>query len=106
MSKKNRDNYNRWRNKTIAFRVSPEENEQIERMVCLTGHTKQDYLTSNMLKAQIVIVGNPKVYKGLKDTILSLCEELRRIEKAGDLSPEYIELMKMVFTVYEGLKED
>ena len=31
MSLKNRDEHNRWRNKTIAFRVSPEENEQIER---------------------------------------------------------------------------
>ena len=33
MSLKNRDEHNRWRNKTIAFRVSPEENEQIERYV-------------------------------------------------------------------------
>ena len=29
MSKKNYDNHNRWRNKTVAFRVSPEENKQI-----------------------------------------------------------------------------
>ena len=27
MSEKNRDNKNRWRNVTIAFRMSPEENE-------------------------------------------------------------------------------
>ena len=33
MSAKNLDKHNRWRNKTIAFRVSPEENEQIERYV-------------------------------------------------------------------------
>lgn len=31
MSLKNRDEHNRWRNKTVAFRVSPEEWEQIER---------------------------------------------------------------------------
>ena len=29
MSAKNLDKHNRWRNKTVAFRVSPEENEQI-----------------------------------------------------------------------------
>ena len=29
MSAKNLDNHNRWRSKTIAFRVSPEENEQV-----------------------------------------------------------------------------
>ena len=37
MSAKNLDNHNRWRNKTIAFRVSPEENEQIEIAVRLSG---------------------------------------------------------------------
>ena len=44
MSAKNRDNHNRWRNKTVAFRVSPEEDEQIERFVKLSGLTKQDYI--------------------------------------------------------------
>ena len=29
MSVKNRDNKNRWRNITVGFRVSPEENERI-----------------------------------------------------------------------------
>ena len=42
MSAKNLDNHNRWRSKTIAFRVSPEENEQIEIAVRLSGLTKQD----------------------------------------------------------------
>lgn len=37
MSLKNRDEHNRWRNKTVAFRVSPEEWEQIERYVQLSG---------------------------------------------------------------------
>lgn len=30
MSAKNLDTHNRWRNKTVAFRVSPEENKQID----------------------------------------------------------------------------
>ena len=41
MSLKNRDNKNRWRNKTVAFRVSPEEDAQIETAVRLSGLTKQ-----------------------------------------------------------------
>ena len=36
MSKKNYDNHNRWRNKTVAFRVSAEEYLQLETMVKLT----------------------------------------------------------------------
>ena len=41
MSAKNLDKHNRWRNKTVAFRVSPEEDAQIETAVKLTGLTKQ-----------------------------------------------------------------
>ena len=42
MSLKNRDEHNRWRKKTVAFRVSPEEDKQIETYVQLSGLTKQD----------------------------------------------------------------
>ena len=48
MSSKNRDEHNRWRNKTVAFRVSPEEDAQIERYVQLSGLTKQDYITRRL----------------------------------------------------------
>ena len=37
MSAKNRDNKNRWRNITVGFRVSPEENERINKAVALSG---------------------------------------------------------------------
>ena len=37
MSEKVLDAHGRWRNITVAFRVSPEEDEQIERLVKLTG---------------------------------------------------------------------
>lgn len=42
MSAKNLDNHNRWRNKIVAFRVSPEEDMQIDTAVALSGLTKQD----------------------------------------------------------------
>ena len=50
MSLKNRDNKNRWRSKTIGFRVSPEEYEQINRYVKLSGLTKQDDITRPLLQ--------------------------------------------------------
>ena len=46
MSAKNRDNKNRWMNITVGFRVSPEENELINRAVALSGLPKQEYTTS------------------------------------------------------------
>ena len=45
MSEKNRDNKNRWRNVTIAFRMSPEENEELDLRVKLCGYqTRQEYM--------------------------------------------------------------
>ena len=43
MSAKNRDGKNRWRNITVGFRVSPEENELINKAVALSGLPKQEY---------------------------------------------------------------
>ena len=60
MSQKNRDNKNRWRNKTVAFRVSPEEDEQIETAVRLSGLTKQNYITRRLLCRDVVVQGNPR----------------------------------------------
>ena len=38
MSEKNRDNKNRWRNVTIAFRMSPEENKELDLRVKICGY--------------------------------------------------------------------
>ena len=63
MSAKNLDKHNRWRNKTVAFRVSPEEDTQIETAVKLTGLTKQDYIIRRLLCRDVVVQGNPRVIK-------------------------------------------
>ena len=64
MSLKNRDNHNRWRNKTVAFRVSPEEDRQIETFVKLSGLTKQDYITRRLICKDVVVQGNPTSLQG------------------------------------------
>ena len=43
MSAKNVDRHNRFRNITVGFRVSPEENEEIKRSVAISGFSKQEY---------------------------------------------------------------
>ena len=63
------DNHNRWRNRTVAFRVSDEENAQIDLAVKLTGLTKQDYITRRLLCKDVVVQGNPRVYKALTDLL-------------------------------------
>ena len=60
----------------MAFRVSPEEDEQIEAAVRLSGLTKQDYITKRLLCRDVVVQGNPRVYKALRDELAAVLTEL------------------------------
>ena len=84
MTRKRLDLRGRWRNKTIAFRISPEENKLLERYVHLSGLTKQDYITSRMLERPITVNGNPRVYKALRDELAEVLEQLRKIEELNN----------------------
>ncbi len=106
MSAKNLDNHNRWRNKTIAFRVSPEENEQIEIAVRLSGLTKQDYITRRLLDRAVVVQGNPRVYKALRDQLAAVLKELRRIEARGGVGDELLATIDLISMTLGGMKED
>ena len=106
MSAKNVDHHNRWRSKTIAFRVTPEENEQIDTFVRLAGTTKQDYITQRLTQQDIVVWGNPRVFKALRNQLALVHTELQRIEKCGDLTTEFIEMLHFMTTILDGLKED
>ena len=106
MSLKNRDEHNRWRNKTIAFRVSPEENEQIERYVELSGLTKQDYITRRLTHKDVVVQGNPRVYKALQDQLVAVLDELRRIEAGQGVNEELLDTIQMITTIMKGMQED
>ena len=106
MSAKNRDNHNRWRSKTIAFRVSPEENEQIEIAVRLSGLTKQDYITRRLLDRAVVVQGNPRVYKALRDQLAAVLKELRRIEARGGVGDELLATIDLISVTLGGMKED
>ncbi len=106
MSAKNLDNHNRWRSKTIAFRVSPEENEQIEIAVRLSGLTKQDYITRRLLDRAVVVQGNPRVYKALRDQLAAVLKELRRIEARGGVGDELLATIDLISMTLGGMKED
>ena len=106
MSLKNRDNKNRWRNKTVAFRVSPEEDEQIDAAVRLSGLTKQDYITRRLLCRDVVVQGNPKVYKALRDQLAAVLDELRRIEAGNSVNDELLDVIEMIAAIMDGMKEE
>ena len=99
MSLKNRDEHNRWRSKTVAFRVSPEEDAQIERYVQLSGLTKQDYITRRLTHKDVVVYGNPRVFKALRNQLAEVLLELQRID-------ELLDLIEMIADILGGMKEE
>ena len=106
MSLKNRYNKNRWRNKTVAFRVSPEEDEQIETAVRLSGLTKQDYITRRLMCREVVVQGNPRVYKALRNEFAAVLVELQRIEAGGGVDGELLDTIRLITAIMDGMRED
>ena len=104
MSAKNRDNHNRWRNKTVAFRVSPEEDEQIEIAVRLSGLTKQDYITRRLLGKDVVVQGNPRVYKAHRDQLAAVLAELQRIEAGNGVNDELLDTIELISVILGEMK--
>ena len=106
MSAKNLDNHNRWRNRQVAFRLSPEEADLLDAFVKISGLTKQDYITQCLLTNSVVVQGNPRVYKALRDSMAAIHTELQRIEAGSSLNDELLQLIHFIAKVMDGMKEE
>ena len=106
MSAKNLDNHNRWRNRQVAFRLSPEEADLLDAFVKISGLTKQDYITQCLLTNSVVVQGNPRVYKALRDSMAAINAELQRIEAGSSLNDELLQLIHFIAKVMDGMKEE
>ena len=106
MSLKNRDEHNRWRNITVGFRVSPEENELLNRAVALSGLPKQEYCYRKCMNRDVVVQGNPRVFKALRNQLADVLAELQRIETVGEVNVELLDLIEMIADILGGLKEE
>ena len=106
MSAKNRDEHNRWRNITVGFRVSPEENEQLNEVVALSGLPKQEYCYRRCMQRDIVVQPNPRVYKALKTTMEKILSELQRLSDAGGVTDEMRDTLTLLIATLKGVKGD
>lgn len=89
----------------MGFRVSPEENEQINVAVALSGLPKQEYCYRKCLNRDIVVQGNPRVYKALRNQLAAVLDELKRIEAAGELRDELLDNIELITRTLYGMKE-
>ena len=106
MSAKAKDDHNRWRNKTVAFRMSPEEANQLDAFVQMSGLPKQDYLIQRALQREVVVVGNPRVYKGLRIQMEAIHNDLRRVSTERFIDDELLDRVEQAITILNHMKED
>ena len=105
MSIKVYDAQGRWRNKAVAFRMSPEEDAQLERAVALSGLTKQDYIIHRLQSRDVLVQGNPRVYKALRNQLGVVLYELHRIATRELVSADLLEIIKLITVTMDGMKK-
>ena len=103
---KSLDYKGRWRNHTVAFRVSDEEAKLLNDLVALSGLTKQDYITRRLLCRDVVVQGNPRVYKALKNQMAAIHEELKRMERISPDNDELLYTLQVIAITLDGLNRE
>lgn len=105
MSAKNRDNKNRWRNKTIAFRMSPEEATELDSRIKLCGYSKrQDYIIESVLHQKITAIGNPYMFIQFKKHLMMIKNKLENLDNLKD-NGEIISCLNTMCEIFKAFEE-
>jgi hypothetical protein len=105
MSERNNDRNGRWRNKTIAFRMSEEEAAQLDMLVSISGLTKQDYITSKLLNREVRVIPSSRIQLNLQSTMRQLLDKLSSTDQAA-LTQEVQESIVTLISVLASLGEE
>ena len=95
--------HNRFRSKSIAFRVSPEEDKQINIAVSLSGMTKQDYITYKLLDRTINVKASCKVHRAVYDRLTEVLEQLKRLNDGREIDDELMDNISLITRLVDGL---
>ena len=102
MSEKRLDAKNRWRNVVVAFRMSPEEAQELNVKVSLSGLSKQDCIIQCLLKHEIRVVGGMKVAKKVQVHLDTILEELQTLDEADRDVEELLVPLKHVLDILQS----
>ena len=97
------DGAGRVRPVTIGFRVTREQNAEIDELVAISGMTKQDYIVSRLTERSIVVTPNARVQQALARRMDRVYAELRRIERAGDIPADLRESVATIADAFAAL---
>ena len=99
MSLPARDEKGRLRSKTVAFRCSQEEYDEIQMLSDVSGMTKQDYLLARAQQREITVNPNIRVRKYLEQYLLEVRDELKRLSRVSarsDVLTKLSELLEII----------
>ncbi len=74
--------------------------------MAMSGLTKQDYITQRLMHKDVVVQGNPRVYKALRGQLAIVLEELKRIATGEGVNDELLDRIEMMATILNGMKEE
>lgn len=103
MSEKNLDPQGRMRSKTVAFRMSPEEADLLQRYADMSGMTKQDYLINRVLQREVTVIPNKRMQLYMEENMLYVFKELRRLDAGQALPQNLSELVGMLAGIFAAL---
>lgn len=104
MSVKNVDQHNRFRSITVGFRVSPEENEQLNRAVALSGLPKQEYCYQKCMNRDITVTPNPRIFKAMNVHLQAILKELQLLSQGENPREELLEDISLITKMLNDMK--
>lgn len=104
MSVKSLDREGRWRDTTVGFRVSEEENERINQLAALSGMTKQAFIINRLEGYEITVLATIRVQKALAIQAKRVADELSRIS-AGRVNERLVDVSEAILDVLTQMNE-
>ena len=86
--------------------MSKEEVILLDNLVALSGLTKQDYIIKRLLCKDVVVVGNTRVYKALKNHMEQLCIELKKLTNGNEIDDVTLSTIQFIDQILQGMKEE
>ena len=85
--------------------MSPQERDDLNVRVRLSGLTKQDYIIKRLSERDVIVQPNTRVYKALRNQMAEILTELKRINNGADIDSDLLNIIQIMTQTYNGLAE-
>ena len=89
----------------MGFRYRPKKTNALTRRLLYQDCRSRNTATAAVLNQDVVVQGNPKVYKALKRELAAVLAELQRIEAGNGIDEELLNVIELVFRHSRRRKE-